>query len=378
MAISPETVFKSFQDAIQLKSPLNKIEMLVVNCVLHKAFEKLFIVKELLLGPEKSSPSGYSSPALRMKEREKFVPPAAQLPDSILRSQQIKWQTGFLLDLLEETIIELEFQGSHIYLEYTLCCENLKLYDNQMIKSESQHYNKRIDYLQDKINNYKQNNHITQQYLLESTGPCLDKAVVNVYAEEHLGTLYGCMREVTRTEKNFLKYKENEKAVQQLTEKLNYETEEENLIHKEINSHLALLLTELTNKVEYWTNKYNTEIDQLDIELLHMKSQKDEQTTALQTLLEEFSKKKEIMGALQAEDDEREREKVKKLLEHKSAEKIQRWWRNILFRRKLLNLKHYKGKSSKNSVKKQRSIKKSKKYDLHIFIKKLTMNFFIS
>lgn len=361
MAISAETVFKCFQDAIQLKSPLNKIEMLVVNCVLHKAFEKLFIVKELLLGPEKSSPSGYSSSSVRMKERERFVPPTARLPDSILLSQKIKLQTSFLIDLLEETIIELEFQGSHVYLEYTLCCENLKLYDNQMIKSENQDYNKLIDYLQDKINNFQQNNNKTQQYLLDSTGPCLDKAVVNVYAEENLGTLYGCMREVTRTEKNFLKYKENERAVQKLNEKLNYEVEEENLTHEEINSHLTLLLTELTNKVEYWTNKYNTEIDQLDVDLLHMKSQKDEQTEALETLQKEFSEKKEIMGALQAEDDERERENIRKLLEIKSAEKIQRWWKNILFRRKLLNLKQYRRKSSKNSVKKQSTIKKTKK-----------------
>lgn len=359
MAISPETVFKCFQDSIQLKSPLNKMEMLAVNCVLHKAYEKLFIVKELLLGPEKSSPSGYTSSSVRMKERERFVPPAAQLPDSLLLSQQIKWQTSFLIDLLEETIIELEFQGSHVYLEYTLCCENLKLYDNQMIISENQDYNKLIDYLQEKINNYKQNNNKTQQYLLESTGPCLDKAVVNVYAEENLGTLYGCMREVTRTEKNFLKYKENERAVQKLNEKLNYEMDKENLTHKEINSHLVLLLTELTNKVEYWTNKYNTEIDQLDIDLLHMKSQKDEQTTALETLLKEFSEKKEIMAALQAEDDEREREKIRKLLENKSAEKIQRWWKNILFRRKLHNLKKYRKKSS--SVKKQSTIKKTKR-----------------
>lgn len=364
MSLNPEIVFKSFQNAIQLKPSIGKLEVILVHCVLHKAIEKLLMIKELLQGPEKTHPSGsgYFSLAIRMKQRDKLVPPTARLPDNMLLAQQIKRQITFLLDLFEETVIELDFQGSQVYLEYSLLCENLKLFDNLMIKTENKDYNTLINYLQEEINYCKQNNHITQQCLLESTGPCLDKAVVNVYAEEHLGAKYAYNVEQTRIKQNVLKCKVNERAVQQLNEKLHCEMEEEHLVHDEVNSHIALLLTELTNKLEYWTHKYNTEIDQLDIDLLQMKSKKDEQTMTLDILQNQFLEKKEILEALQEEQQAREREAEKKLLDNKAAEKIQRWWRNIQFKQRLLN-KQFRRKSS---IKKQtrgptKKNKKSKK-----------------
>lgn len=355
LVLSPE-IFQNFQEALELRPVLYRVEIVAVNVVLKKYVDKLTIVKDTLEGKDEKGEAGYSSFALRMNRRVKILPPELQMPDKIALSSYIKRQVNLAIDSFEELVSELDVQGSYTYLEYTLCCENAKLFDNLMVKQEAHDLTRMIAYLRDKIKHDKTNYHKTQGILLESSGPCLEQAVVNVYVEEHLGGLFARMRENTMKEKNQLQCHEKKNKVEQSLDNLCIEVADETRIHQEIDYHLASTIAELSEKLELWTNKYNKEVEKLDIDLLQLASKREETAEKYKTMLTVFTNRQEIIRQLREIEEEEERQYQRFIQESRAALKIQKWWKNILFKKALK--KKQTGKSK--NANKLKSKKKNK------------------
>lgn len=356
LVLTPDA-FKNLQEALELRPTLDRREIAAVSIVLKRFVDKLIIVKDTLEGDNVKEGAGYSSLALRMNRRLKVLPPEFQMPDEISLTSYMKRQVNLVIDIYTELISELDVQGSYTYVEYTLFCENAKLFDDLMVKQEAHDLTRLIAYLRDKIKNDQTNYQKTQSTLLESSGPCLEQAVVNVFAEENLGSVFARMRENTEKEKNELKCREKENEVEQTMEDLCTDIADESRIHQEIEFHLTTTVAELTEKVEFWTNKYNSEVEKLDVDLLQLASRREDLAEKYKSTLTEFTRRQEIIDEMQAIADEQERQYEKFIRETKAAFKIQKWWKNILFKRALKkkNLKKSKSKDAKKPKSKRKN-----------------------
>uniref|UniRef100_A0A1B6FKU9 Uncharacterized protein n=1 Tax=Cuerna arida TaxID=1464854 RepID=A0A1B6FKU9_9HEMI len=347
MELNPEHFFTNLQYVLQTRPGLSKLENYTVHCVLKKSSDKLKIIESLMPGKEKSKPGiCYQPLSLKLEEvKIKVVPPEWKTAEVLLASTRVKNITGFLLKVLEETIAEIESNGSYNYLDYTLNCENWQQFDKILLKEENIQYNKIVKDLKEKIKNCKFDFKKTQSFLLEMTGPCLDRELTNVYVQEESEKQHNLVKEQTRIEQNFLQLKEKEDEVQQSIETQNSDTIQENRIHGELQFYLKTVINELQDKVNYWTNRYNKEIEMLDVDLLQTTSKIEELKKNREETLEEFNMKQEKMAKLQKESDEQERLMRRKQVMSRAAVIIQTWWRKILIKRL------FKRKSEANMVK---------------------------
>ncbi|XP_046659291.1 dynein regulatory complex protein 9-like [Homalodisca vitripennis] len=357
MELNPEKFFINLQNVLQTRPSLGRLETYIVHCVLKKSSDKLKIIESLMPG-EGMSKQGICYQPLTLKLEEvkiKVVPSEWKTAEVLLTSTRVKNIIGFLLEVLGETIAEIESNGSYNYLDYTLNCENWSNFDKIMLKEENIQYNEIVNDLKEKIQNCKFDFQKTQNFLLEMTGPCLDRKLTDVYVQEESAKLHNLVKVQTRVEQNFLQLKEKENEVQQLIETQNSDTIKENRINEELQFYLSTVINELQDKVNYWTHRYNKEIEKLDVDILHTTSKIEELKKNREETLEEFNMKQEKMAKLQKESDEQERLMRRKQITSRAAVTIQTWWRRILIKRgfkKKSEAKPIKGKGKKKTGKK--------------------------
>uniref|UniRef100_A0A1B6MTF3 Dynein regulatory complex protein 9 n=1 Tax=Graphocephala atropunctata TaxID=36148 RepID=A0A1B6MTF3_9HEMI len=353
MEINPENTLVNLQDMLHARPPLCSLESYSLRCVLQKASDKLQIIESLLPG-EKAPVQGISYQPLALKlEDVKFkvkVVSSDKTGDGLLATRRVKRIVGLLLEVLLETMMEIEIKGSHDYIDYALWCDNWVQVDKILLKQENREYNAIIKQLKDKLYSCKCDVEKTQSFLLETTGPCLDRAITDDYVQEKTAERLNSIREQTRVEQNFLRLKDKENEAQQWIETQNADASEENRIHTELDFYLTTVVNELQKKLDYWTNRYNSEIEKLDVDLLQTSSKMEELKKNRQETLQEFNMKKEKILKLQIEADEHERLTKRRRAQLRAAVTIQRWWRRFMYKR---GLKVKLGKGKKNVGKKK-------------------------
>ncbi|XP_076343956.1 dynein regulatory complex protein 9-like isoform X2 [Tachypleus tridentatus] len=156
--------------------------------------------------------------------------------------------------------------------------------------------------------------------------------------------------------------KEHEDKLRKKVEKLRDQIDYETRAHAEMDNFLVNYLSELHQKIEYWIQKYGTDINDKDNELTILKSQRatNKQRIAEQArlyqvyrdVIDEDRKQKKIEYERQKEEERNER----------AAIKIQAWWRGTMVRRGIGSYSKKK-KGGKKGLKKgsRKSGKKKKK-----------------
>ncbi|NXP51076.1 DRC9 protein, partial [Heliornis fulica] len=149
-------------------------------------------------------------------------------------------------------------------------------------------------------------------------------------------------------------------------QKLRKKTDEEIRVHMEIESFLRQHHKKVEEKLEFWVDKYENDMDAKDEELDALKASKANNLEMLRSLAEECQTFEETIISDRVEKEAKRRELEQDALKLKSILKLQAWWRGTMVRRNLgpyqalrkMREKHRskqkeKGKKEKAGAKKQ-------------------------
>ncbi|KAI8498737.1 PREDICTED: IQ domain-containing protein G-like [Branchiostoma belcheri] len=149
----------------------------------------------------------------------------------------------------------------------------------------------------------------------------------------------------------------SEQALREELEALKVKIDEEVRVNGEIESFLKTHQRELEEKVEYWMEKYDKDVDAKQHELDVLKASKAQDLARLQELTKLYAEYEQVVVEDRIEKEKARRKAEQEAIELQCAIKLQSWWRGVMVRKGLGPYK--KGKKGKKGKKK--SGKKGKK-----------------
>uniref|UniRef100_A0A0B6ZYG2 Dynein regulatory complex protein 9 n=1 Tax=Arion vulgaris TaxID=1028688 RepID=A0A0B6ZYG2_9EUPU len=161
----------------------------------------------------------------------------------------------------------------------------------------------------------------------------------------------------------------SEKKKKDDTEKLRRKIDEEDRAHQEIMSYLHTHKADLDKKLEFWSEKYETDKDAKQKELDTLKLTKAKDLEKLQELTKLYKEYEIVVVEERIEKEKARRKTDQEANELKSAIKLQAWWRGVMVRKgfgpfgkkKKKKGKKGKGKKGKGKGGKGKKGKKGKK-----------------
>lgn len=148
---------------------------------------------------------------------------------------------------------------------------------------------------------------------------------------------------------------QGESSLKEDLETLHYKIDEEARVNSEIETYLRQHHQILEEKVEYWMDKYDRDVEQKQHELDVLKASKANDLAKLQELTQKYSEYEKVVIEDRVAKEQARRKAEQELEELKSAVKIQSWWRGTMVRKQLgpySKKKKKKGKKGKKSGKK--------------------------
>lgn len=156
---------------------------------------------------------------------------------------------------------------------------------------------------------------------------------------------------------------QGENSLKEDLETLRYKIEEEVRVNAEIETYLRQHHQILEEKVEYWMEKYDRDVEQKQHELDVLKASKANDLAKLQELTQKYSEYEKVVIEDRVAKEQARRKAEQEEEELKSAIKLQSWWRGTMVRKQLgpySKKKKKKGKKGKKSGKKGGGKKKKK------------------
>lgn len=331
--VQPNILFKAVEAILESRPSLDRLEVAGVDCVMSKAVQKLSIIKQILPYPDWSHTECYETMSIRMSKLKKITLPENQEDEVILTLKHIQKCRHFLQHIFEETVEELNFQGTYNFMEYIAYCENFRNYDNIYLRYEFEELNFLVENLKQNIISTQRSFNKILPYLSALNSPCSEQTIVSIMIQSELNKMYSKSNEKARTDQNLYRIQEKANLNEKAIDDLQWEGAKEDMISFEIKHHILRNTSQLQKTFNRWIKKYNNEIEILDVALLQTKSKLDNQREQYDKLLQKFTARQQVVSMWQEEVDTRDRESVVKILRIKAATQIQIWWRSILFRR---------------------------------------------
>ncbi|XP_060517849.1 dynein regulatory complex protein 9 [Cylas formicarius] len=173
---------------------------------------------------------------------------------------------------------------------------------------------------------------------------------VNLYGQHEVE--YFNKWEKARVEQNRLKWTEKERHHQSEMEKMATNISLENKCHTALVNFLNESRVDYLDDIQYWMKRYDEETEQLEGDMIRLRTDLERITLDRIRMQKEFSKRSdEISDWLEYKDIKRQKEE-QELKEISAATKIQAWWRAVMYRKKLGPYRKKK-KGKKNKKKKK-------------------------
>ncbi|KAJ8028401.1 Dynein regulatory complex protein 9 [Holothuria leucospilota] len=152
-----------------------------------------------------------------------------------------------------------------------------------------------------------------------------------------------------------------EKQLREEIELLNEKINEEERVNQEIEQYLKTHQTELEEKVEFWMEKYDKDVEAKTHELDVLKASKANDLARLQELTKLYAEYEQVVVEDRIEKEKARRKEEQELEELKACVQLQSWWRGVMVRRQLgpySKKKKKKGKKGKKGSGKKKGKKK--------------------
>ncbi|XP_077987689.1 dynein regulatory complex protein 9-like [Glandiceps talaboti] len=229
---------------------------------------------------------------------------------------------------------------------------------NMILKEEAGR--KRIKQLQRQLVDVKKEQEIEMQQRNEMIAHLKDQ-LQEMKAKTNMEGKYvkkGAEVAVNQTQKKcFL----TENDMKEEIELLHRQIEEEERVNQEIEQYLRTHHADLEEKLEYWMEKYDKDVEAKQHELDVLKASKANDLARLQELTKLYAEYEQVVVEDRIEKEKARRKREQAAEELKSTVKVQSWWRGIMVRKQLgpySKKKKKKGKKGKKSGKKGKKKKK--------------------
>ncbi|EDO39999.1 predicted protein [Nematostella vectensis] len=157
------------------------------------------------------------------------------------------------------------------------------------------------------------------------------------------------------------KCQQTENSMKEELERLKFKIDEEERVNNEIEAYLKQHHQILEEKVEYWMEKYDRDVEQKQHELDVLKASKANDLARLQELTQKYTEYEKVVIEDRVEKEKARRQAEQEAEELKAIIRLQSWWRGVMVRRQLgpySKKKKKKGKKGKKSGKKGKKGKK--------------------
>ncbi|XP_069753267.1 dynein regulatory complex protein 9 isoform X2 [Narcine bancroftii] len=283
-----------------------------------------------------------------------------QNPLSVNNLAKVQTDRKFALDAINDTMKELQFSGTYLTLLDVLETEKKKkmIMQNAIIKEEEGR--RKIKALKNQLQNLQKEKEAEQQSKNEMIAHLKDQ-VQEMKAKTSMEGKYMKKNAELQVQQTQKKCASEENKLKEEIQLLKSKIEQENQIHLEIERFLRQNQAELEEKLEFWMEKYDKDIEANQNALISLKSSK---TSNLQRL-REYSEKYLTYERVIIEDRiERENECKRRTQEEKefrSIIKLQSWWRGVMVRRGIGIYKNIKKKIEGKGKLKGKAKKANKK-----------------
>lgn len=273
---------------------------------------------------------------------------------------KIQGDRAFMEDVLQQTLAELLNSGSFVNLATCVVEERNKRNALQRMVKRDEMGRREIRRLQDSIRSVKREKEDEMQRRNEMIAHLKDQ-LQEMKAKTAMERKYvqkSSEVSVTQTKKKCdLSIKDLADEIKNVNEKIN----EEIRVSQDIESFLHQKQKELSEKLDYWSQKYETDYEAKKKELEILKLSKAQDFQKLQELTKMYKEYESVVV-----DDRYEKEMAKRRAEQlaeemKACNSIQAWWRGCMVRHQIGpygKKKGKKGKKGKKSGGKKKSGKK--------------------
>lgn len=267
---------------------------------------------------------------------------------------KIQADRKFLQDVMEETLEEIVTRKSFYSLVRAVNKEKEKKAGLQQTILKEEESRKLVKTLQRQLLEVKKEKESEIQQRNEMIAHLKDQ-LQEMKAKSSMEGKYIKKDAEVRVSCTQKRCQQGENSLKEDLETLHYKIDEEARVNSEIETYLRQHHQILEEKVEYWMDKYDRDVEQKQHELDVLKASKANDLAKLQELTQKYSEYEKVVIEDRVAKEQARRKAEQELEELKSAVKIQSWWRGTMVRKQLgpySKKKKKKGKKGKKSGKK--------------------------
>lgn len=273
---------------------------------------------------------------------------------------KIQADRKFLQDVMEDTLAEVQSDKSFDALVRAVSAEKEKKAGLQQTILKEEESRKLVKSLQRRLVEVKKEKESEIQQRNEKIAHLKDQ-LQEMKAKTGMEGKYIKKDAEVRVNCTQKRCAQTENEMKEELETLRYKIDEEARVNAEIEAYLRQHHQILEEKVEYWMEKYDRDVEQKQHELDVLKASKANDLARLQELTQKYAEYEKVVIEDRVEKERARRQAEQEAEEIKSAVQIQSWWRGVMVRKQLgpySKKKKKKGKKGKKSGKKGKKGKK--------------------
>lgn len=272
--------------------------------------------------------------------------------------QKVQQDRQFLNDVLESTLNEIKTNRTFNVLIESVASEKSKKTELLAIVAREEESRKRVKQLQRSIVENRKEHETELQKRNELIAHLKDE-LQETKAKTTMESRYIKKDADVRVSCSQKKCNMTEQELKEEILQLNQQIENESRCNQEIETFLKAHHTLLEEKVEYWMDKYDSDVEQKQNELDTLKSTKASDLARLQELTQKFHDFSKVVEEDRVEKERLRREAEQELEEKNACVKLQSWWKGVMVRKQLGPYRpKKKGKKGKKSGKAKKGGKK--------------------
>jgi len=285
-----------------------------------------------------------------------------QNPLSSENMMKIQNDRKFLQDIIEDTLDEIINNQSFDSLVQAVNAEKEKKASLQQTILKEEESRRTVKLLQKRLVEVKKEKESEIQQRNEMIAHLKDQ-LQETKAKTSMEGKYIKKDAEVRVANTQKKCQQSEQQLKDELEMLRHRIDEEVRVNAEIESYLKSHHQILEEKVEYWMEKYDVDVEKKQHELDVLKTSKANDLARLQELTQKYTEYEKVVIEDRIEKEKARRKAEQEEEELNAATKIQSWWRGTMVRKQLgpySKKKKKKGKKGKKSGKKGKKGKKKK------------------
>ncbi|XP_072897379.1 dynein regulatory complex protein 9 isoform X1 [Hemitrygon akajei] len=267
-----------------------------------------------------------------------------QSPLSADNLAKVQTDRQFALDVITNTLEELHVSGTFLTLLDVIEKEKQKKINMQNAIIREEEGRRKVKALRNQLQNLQKEKEAEQQNKNEMIAHLKDQ-VQEMKAKTSMEGKYMKKDSELQVLQTHKKCANEEEKLKEEVQLLKSKIEQETQIHSEIEKFLRQNQTDLEEKLEFWMEKYDKDIEAKQSELISIKASKNSNLQRLKEYSEKYLTYERVIIDDRVEKENEWKRRTQEEKEYKSIIKLQSWWRGVMVRKGIGIYKNIKKKA---------------------------------